>query len=566
MWVNILTDQIFNRTKIVATYGPACESTEIMQKMVENGVTCFRLNTAHSTFEELKKLVDFRDDMSKRKKLYVSLMVDLKGPELRAVLHSDTLIMEAGKEYTLGQKDTNSAISIVVPSVIKTLKEGDRILFMDGRIATEVVKTGENQCTIKPVVTMTLKNNGRMNIPGKYIPMGILQPRDLEYLKEAIQSKVEYVALSFVQNSDEIDQVHDMIEDLHGNCKIIAKIETKQALDNLEGIIQSSDALMVARGDLGVEMPLYEVVISQKEIMRKAHHYGVPTIVATQMLESMVNEDTATRAEISDITNAILDNGDCLMLSEESAIGKFPLEAVKTLKDTARSVESLQINYTEPDTFKGSRITYSVSRSARLLSEDVEAHHIVVLTKTGNTARMVSATRPSTYIIAVTPDIHVASQINLYKGIAPFVIENFSDKISINDVVESLRQSGTVKKGERIVMVSGHPDHPFAGAAQVSLITVGNFVARGYATGNSISGKINQEEHGIFFGDMDAFQKEEKNGKKFEGYIFTGSTTRKAINMLKTRGLTCIYNTILIDSIEDGDEVFIDTEIGSIYK
>ncbi len=564
--VNSLKDDIFNRTKVVATFGPACDSKDMMEKMVDNGVTCFRLNTAHSTPDELKKLVEFRDRISQEKKQYVSIMVDLKGPELRAILTSENLNLEAGKEFTLGEKDTDSTIKIAVPGVIKTLKVGDRILFMDGKINTEVVKEGESQCLIRTSVSMTLKNNGRMNIPGKYIPMGILQPRDLEYLKMAVELSVEYVALSFVQNMDEIDQVHDMIEEMNGTCRIIAKIETKQALDNLEGIIQSSDALMVARGDLGVEMPLFEVVISQKDIMRKSHQYGVPTIVATQMLESMVDEDIPTRAEISDITNAILDNADCLMLSEESAIGKFPLQAVSTLRETARAVESLHTNYSEPDMFKGSRITYSVSRSARLLSEDAEAHHIIVLTRTGNTARMVSSVRPDTRIIAVTPDKHVASTINLYRGIAPFLLENFSKSTTINDVISVLAQSGVVKKGERLVIVSGHPEHPFTGASQVSLITAGSFVARGYASGNSISGKINQSKDGIFFGDMERFNEISKEGVSFRGYIFLGSVTRQALKSLMASGCTCISNTILLQNLEDGDEVFIDTEIGSVYK
>lgn len=564
--MNTLADKIFNRTKVVATFGPACDSTDMMEKMVDNGVTCFRLNTAHSTPDELQKLVSFRDRLGKAKKEYISIMVDLKGPELRAVLTTDTLNMEAGKEYTLGQKETDSSIRIAVPDVIKTLRENDSILFMDGKIKTNVVKAGESQCVIRPVATMILKNNGRMNIPGKYIPMGILQPRDMEYLKLAVQMNVEYVALSFVQNMDEIDQVHDMIEEMNGTCRIIAKIETKQALDNLEGIVQSSDALMVARGDLGVEMPLFEVVISQKNIMRRSHQYGVPTIVATQMLESMVDEDTATRAEISDITNAILDDADCLMLSEESAIGKFPLQAVKTLRDTARAVESLHTNYSEPDLFKGSRITYSVSRSARLLSEEAEAHHIVVLTRSGNTARMVSSVRPDTHIIAVTPDKNVASAINLYRGITPFLLENFSKNVTINSVMDTLTDAGAVKKGERVVIVSGHPEHPFAGAAQVSLITVGSFIARGYASGKSISGKINDEKDGIFFGDMASFDLLSANGKSFKGYIFKGSVTRKALKLLRSRGCTCIFNTILLQNINDGDEVYIDTEIGSVYR
>ena len=562
---NILKASDCIKSKIVATYGPSCSSKEVMEKMVDSGVTCFRLNTAHSTFDELHSLVEFRNKIELEKNLHISIMVDLKGPELRALVKNDNLQMKSGGEYSLGEKGTGSEIEIGIKDVIKTLKNGDKILFMDGKIQSEVVSEGSSSCRIRALVSMALKNNGRMNIPGKYIPMGILQPRDMEYLDISVEKDVDYLALSFVQNSSEIDMVHDLIAGKGGRCKIISKIETKQALDNLDEIIKSSDALMVARGDLGVEMPIYEVILSQKAIMKKSHQYGVPTIVATQMLESMVNEDTPTRAEISDITNAILDNGDCLMLSEESAIGKFPLGAVNTLRDTSRYVEAQNTNFSEPEEFNGSRITYSISKSTRLLSEDVKSHYIIVLTKTGNTARMVSSVRPQNKIIAVTPDARTACQINIYKGVFPYLLKKPVEGITINQVLDSLLQDGIIEKGQRIVVVSGHPEHLFAGANQVSFLTVGDLVARGYVKGKGTTGIVN-DSGGIYVGDYRNLGENEIGGSKFNAFILTGNVKRTILKEIEKSGKTCIYNTIILGKISPGDKLFIDCDVGAVYR
>jgi pyruvate kinase len=558
----------FPLTKIVATYGPACFKEEVMMNMVNSGVTCFRLNTAHSTTDELISLVKFRDKISKENQKYISIMVDLKGPELRALVKGDKITLEEGGQYTLGELNTNSDIELKIDNVVNTLDEGDRILFMDGKILTSVLSKGDKQCKIKAENSGEIKKNGRMNIPGKYIPMGILQERDKEYLKLSVENNVEYVALSFVQNRKEIDMVHDMIIDMGGNIKIIAKIETMQALVNLDGIIHASDALMVARGDLGVEMPLNEVTVSQKSILKKAHGLGLPTIVATQMLESMVENESPTRAEISDITNAILDDTDALMLSEESAIGKFPVEAVRVLRDTSLYVEKYYNEFPDPEDFNGSRITYSVSRSAKVLAEQIESHHIVVLTRGGNTARMVSSVRPKTGIIAVTTSREVAGIINLYRGVSPIVLESFREDIKIKEVINYLLSRKKIASGERIVIVSGHPDHLFAGTAQVSVITAGMLLARGYVVGTSISGFIDKgnRKYNIFMGESKLVESTDAFLSSFDGFILMGSVKRSLLQKMIEMGKTCIYSTIVLEDIKEGEKVFIDSEIGSIYR
>ncbi len=553
------------KTKIVATYGPACSEENIMERMIEYGVTCFRLNTAHSTKEELQTLVNFRDKIARERKMYVSIMVDLKGPELRALLNGDTLAILSGKEYTLGQQEEKADIHIAVDDVVKSLKKGDEVLFMDGKIRTTVIQEGNRICKLSSSVDGILKNNGRMNIPGRYIPMGILQERDREYLKMSVEKNVEYIALSFVQNRNEIDMVHDMIGKMGGNIHLVAKIETKQAMDNIEGIVKATDAIMVARGDLGVEMPVHEVTVSQKYIMQKAHSNGIPIIVATQMLESMVSSESPTRAEISDVTNAILDNTDALMLSEETAIGSFPLEAVKVLRDTSLYVESFYHNFEEPSEFTGSRVTFSVAKSTKILSDQINAHHIVACTRGGNTARMVSSMRPSSRILSVTPSRLVASRTNLYRGVFPYVIENFKEDISVKDVLNALVGDGMILKGERIVVTSGHPDHLFAGTAQVSVLTAGTLVARGYALGKNISGKINSGKGSIYMGNCEKISDDKFDYSFYEAFIITGNPIRSVIQKIEKAGKTCIYSTIVLNDVKDGDDVFIDSDIGFVY-
>ena len=428
-------------TKIVITYGPSCRDEVVLRKMIMSGATCIRLNTAHSRPEDLMELVRFRDRIYENDGISVAIMVDLKGPELRALTGKPQIIIENGKTYSLSGKGGKADISVAVDAVIPIIQKGDRVLFMDGKLIFSVVENVDGMCTILAENDGILKNNGRMNIPGRYVPLGILQERDIEYLKLSVENRIDYIALSFVQERKEIDLVHDEILRMGGTCKIIAKIETKQAMDNLQHILRASDAMMVARGDLGVEMPINEVTLSQKIIIRMARASGIPTIVATQMLESMVENETPTRAEISDVTNAIIDGADSLMLSEESAIGKYPLKAVETLKDTALLVEKEFFSYSEPEEFSGSRITYSIARAAKVMSHEAKAHRILVLTRTGNTARMICAVRPEVNVTAATPSRIVAGQMGILRGVRPVIID-IGKQRSISGIIDELQEKG----------------------------------------------------------------------------------------------------------------------------
>ncbi|MGP6238871.1 pyruvate kinase [Cuniculiplasma sp. SKW4] len=556
-------DKALPNTKIVATFGPACKDEKVMLEMVKNGVSCFRLNTAHSTPEELDYLVSIREKFRKDYGKIVAIMVDLKGPELRAILKGDSLQLSEGKEYTVGEGE-GTDIKIAVKGIVGILEPGDRVLFMDGKISTIVKESKDGICTIVCENSGLLRNRARMNVPGRYIPLGILQERDRMYLDLSIKNEVEFVALSFVQSRDEIDSVHDLIIEKKGDIKIIAKIETQQAMNNLSGIISASDSLMVARGDLGVEMPLHEVAISQKRIIKESHAYGVSTIVATQMLESMVENESATRAEISDVTNAIIDDADALMLSEETAIGKFPLEAVRTLKETALFVEKNSDPFPEPENFYGSRITYSMARAARVIASESRAHRIVAVTGTGNTARMVSSVRPGCEIIGVTSSKVTAGQINILRSVRPYLLRGDSKDRNSDQIISELIQSQVLTKGERIVFVSGNQKYLFSGTSRVSLLNAGIPVGRGYSEGKSYAGITGK--NGIFIGTMDDLQDQSDWITNYEAFIIEGKIERKVLNKIKENGKTLIYSAILFDKPEEGTKLFIDSEIGSIYR
>ncbi len=556
-------DKTLPNTKIVATFGPACKDEKVMLEMVSNGVSCFRLNTAHSTPEELDYLVSIREKFRKDYGKIVAIMVDLKGPELRAILQGESLQLKEGQEYSIGEGN-NTNIKIGVKGIVNILQPGDRVLFMDGKIATTVKETKNGICTIVCQNSGTLRNNARMNVPGRYIPLGILQERDRMYLDLSIKNGIEFIALSFVQSRDEIDSVHDLIVEKNGDTKIIAKIETQQAMNNLAGIISASDSLMVARGDLGVEMPLHEVTVSQKRIIKESHSYGVSTIVATQMLESMVENESATRAEISDVTNAIMDDADALMLSEETAIGKFPIQAVKTLKETAIFVEKNSESFPEPENFYGSRITYSMARAARVIADESRAHRIVAVTGSGNTARMLSSVRPGCEIVGVTASKITAGQINILRSVRPYLLKSNGTDKNPDQIISELLQSHVLIKGERIVFVSGNQRYLFSGTSRVSLLNAGTPVGRGYPEGNSYSGKVGKK--GIFLGTVQTLQSEQGWIENYQAFIIKGKIERKILNAIREQGKTLIYSAIMFAEPDQGTALFIDSEIGSIYR
>ena len=555
-------------TKIIATIGPSIQDYNTLKKIAISGMDCIRINTAHASIESVALIAGMRKKIEKETGKVVSIMIDLKGEELRILTKDGDVEIKEGMEYTITDSSfKNSRLAFNVGKAIDAANSGDIIVAMDGKVSLEVKTRTGNSLKVTAKTDGVIKNMGRLNIPGRYVPLASITERDRQFLQAGIDNAVEYCAMSFVQTSAQINELHDIIMSMKGQMKVIAKIETRKALDNISEIVSVSDVIMVARGDLGVEVPLSEVGMAQKEIIRAAHRRGVPTIVATQILESMVNSESPTRAEVSDITNAILDNADSLMLSEETAIGKYPEEAVKTLVRIASYVEGIVVHFPGPEDYLGNRVTFSISKATRVISDEVESDAIVVLTRTGNTARMVSAVRPSMKIIAVVKERVIAGFTTLLRGVTPIILDSeISDSVNLNEIISFIREKGMIKPGERIVVTSGIPEMVFGGTTEVKVVTVGDVIGRGFATGTDINGTMTRapDYSGEIIIATDSPDIDMLKGKK--GVIFEKQFRREDIDRLKSLNMTFVGGTVFFRKVKNGESVSIDVEIGVIYK
>lgn len=555
-------------TKIIATYGPSIETYATLKALALSGMNCIRINTAHASQESLEKIVSMRNSIESETGQIVSIMVDLKGEELRILTKNGDIAIINGKEYQISDKTFRSwDIAINLEKSIEVIRPGDLLVAMDGRIKLEVNEVKDGVLTTVALTSGTLKNMGRLNIPGRYVPLASVTEKDKEFLELAINNQIEFCAMSFVQSARQINELHDLIMEMKGNMKIIAKIETKRALDNIKEIVAVSDLIMVARGDLGVEVPLSEVSMAQKEIIMAAHKNGVPTIVATQILESMISSESPTRAEVSDITNAILDNADALMLSEETAVGKFPNQAVQTLSTIAEYVEKKVIHFPGPDEYFGNRVTFSISRATRVISDEVSSDAIIVITRTGNTARMVSAVRPSMKIVAAVPHRLIAGFTTLLRGVIPVIIDSQPpENITIQKIIEQIRQSGIISTGNRIVVTSGIPEMIFGGTTEVKVMTVGDVVGRGFGSGVNLKGKLTMAPD--YSGDIilikDMIDFSRLAGKK--GIITESQLKREELDKLKALNITTLSGTVLFRKLGNDNIISVDIETGVIYS
>jgi len=554
------------RTKIVATIGPASFKRSLLKTMFRNNLSAIRINTAHIEPGYIQKVKTVVDEINSEIHKHVGIMVDLKGPELRTgVFKNGSLQVNRGKEYTVGK---GGDIEFNHDSALASLHEGDQILLSDGKIRMRVTKAIGGKISVKSRDSGVLRDRSRVNIPGKFIELGTLTDRDISFMEEGIKTGVNFFAQSFVQRDQDVINLQKMISERGGNQYVISKIETKSGMQNLKGIVRNSDLVMVARGDLGVELPLREVSVAQKDIIKIAHKVGVPAIVATQMLESMVKSSSPTRAEISDVTNAILDNADAVMLSEETAIGDFPVAAVRYLRMISDYVESEREEMPEPAEFFGNPVAYSIAKASKVVSQEIRADAILAFTKTGNTAKMISAIRPHAPLIAAVESENVARKLNLYWGVEPTVLDSTNlEELDFNSILNVIVKNSSLKKGNRIVITSGAPYFVFGGTNEVRVATVGNFIGRGYPLGKSVDGKVTLKQSGK--GDIlvvSGNTVSESVESRFRGIIFTEDIPQKLKNELISKKITILYRTRLAGGIDEGQMVHIDGFTGVIIS
>ena len=554
------------RTKIVATIGPASFKRSLLKTMFRNNLSAIRINTAHIEPGYIQKVKTVVDEINSEIHKHVGIMVDLKGPELRTgVFKNGSLQVNRGKEYTVGK---GGDIEFNHNSALASLHEGDQILLSDGKIRMRVTKAIGGKISVKSRDSGVLRDRSRVNIPGKFIELGTLTDRDISFMEEGIKAGVNFFAQSFVQRDQDVINLQKMISERGGNQYVISKIETRSGMQNLKGIVRNSDLVMVARGDLGVELPLREVSVAQKDIIKIAHKVGVPAIVATQMLESMVKSSSPTRAEISDVTNAILDNADAVMLSEETAIGDFPVAAVRYLRMISDYVESEREEMPEPAEFFGNPVAYSIAKASKVVSQEIRADAILAFTKTGNTAKMISAIRPHAPLIAAVESENVARKLNLYWGVEPTVLDSTNlEELDFNSILNVIVKNSSLKKGNRIVITSGAPYFVFGGTNEVRVATVGNFIGRGYPLGKSVDGKVTLKQSGK--GDIlvvSGNTVSESVESRFRGIIFTEDISQKLKNELISKKITILYRTRLAGGIDEGQMVHIDGFTGVIIS
>lgn len=460
------------KTKIVATIGPACKDRVTLEKMAKAGLSVARLNFSHGKKTEFKKWIEIIREISEENNRPIGILQDLQGPRIRIgelkdkveIAEQDQVVIYTSKKKP---KTKKKALPIKYKTLVNDVREKDRILIDNGKVELKVTKVSSQSIETVAVTGGEVISHKGINLPDTKISLPTITKKDLEDLKFGAQAGVDYIALSFVREASDIKEARQAIEKQHlKDIGIIAKIETRQALKNIDQIIAEADGIMIARGDLGIELAIEEVPVAQKKIIEKARSAGKPVITATQMLSSMVNNCHPTRAEVSDVANAVIDGTDAVMLSEESAIGKYPIRTVESMNKIITKTEAeikishacVSVGYEESKLEKILDETKNVGVSASSLAYRLNAKYIACATASGFTARMVAIQRPSTKIVVFTPNKRVYQKLALVWGVNPYILpgSHTTDEL-IYLIAEKLKENSKVKPGDYVVITAGHP-------------------------------------------------------------------------------------------------------------
>ncbi len=463
------------KAKIVATIGPTSQDEAVFRRLVESGLDIARLNFSHGTHAEHAERIQTIRKVSAELCKPVAILQDLQGPKLRVgSLPTEGVELVAGRTLVLAPADSSPSeiqapegatiIPMDVPNLVNSLQPGNRILLDDGQLELQVVRLGTNFIEAEIVLGGILKSHKGVNLPGANLDIPALQPKDLQDLAFGLQQQVDAVAISFVRTAEDVEKVRRAIRELdpsQADLPIIAKLERPEAIENLEGILKVAYGVMVARGDLGVETSPASVPIMQKKIIEAANRHGRVVITATQMLDSMIHNPRPTRAEASDVANAIFDGTDAVMLSGETASGSYPIESVMMMDTIVREAERNFAQWGHCDDGREEPVdddAISITRAARELAHDRNVTAIAVFTETGKTALLMSKARPKVPILAFTPDERTLRRLVLYWGVTAFLVP-FSSSVEsmLTHVDNAIVASTPVRAGQQIVMISGFP-------------------------------------------------------------------------------------------------------------
>jgi pyruvate kinase len=472
-------DILEKRTKIVATLGPASANAETIRSLLEAGVNVFRLNFSHETPEKARAAIDMIRSARAALRVPAAIIADIKGPALRLYGYLQALPLEAGSSVAIESRSPEGIEELVsgdpgriytnLPEIDRLCEIGQRVLLMDGYFAGQVVSKAAGEVTVRIGNAGALRPKAHFTIPNVDYPIPFLSEKDIRDIGFAVETEVEYIALSFVRNATDIEEVKRLVQrsrtasGRRSATKLIAKIESAKGLAAAEEIVAAADGIMVARGDLGVEMAIETVPIAQKRLIKTGYLASKPVITATQMLESMIESPMPTRAEASDVANACFDSTSAVMLSGETAIGRYPVKVVETMRDIIRQVEAV-FEYEEfqkdmPKEARSGDLPSVMSYNAVSVAYEVGAAGIVVLTETGHAARLISRLRPRMPILAFMKDETVYHQLALNWGVYPFLLAGPEESLDalVAETIDSCKYAGALKKGDLVVFVAGLP-------------------------------------------------------------------------------------------------------------
>lgn len=576
------------KTKIVCTIGPSSDSTEMLEKLMKAGMNVCRLNFSHGSHEEHKVRIDRIKEVRERLNLPVAIMLDTKGPEIRLRdFENGEIDLKYGDRFTLTTREiigNKNEVSVSYKDLAKDVKAGDRILVDDGLCELRVIEVinGEDiVCEARNYAT--LKNKKGVNVPDANINLPALTERDIEDIKFGIDNEIDFIAASFIRKPEDVFEIRKILEaSTCPNIGIISKIESQEGVDNIKEIVRASDGIMVARGDLGVEIETEIMPLVQKEIIRLVNSLQKPVITATQMLDSMIRNPRPTRAEVTDVANAILDGSDAIMLSGETAAGKYPLEAVETMTriaiKTENSEEFLEAMAKKIQT-KNASTSDSIAKASVNISNSVNASSILTATSTGETSRLISKYRPNRPIIAATYSKEVTRALSLVWGVYPVLtdVSEHTDEVIENSIIASLDEK-LIKEGDLIVITAGIPVGVKGTTNLIKVHTVGDIIGGGTGIGfGSVTGRVlkiekiedlNRFEKGMIiasrYTDKDFVEKikEAKAVLTIEG----GLTSHAAIVSLNYKVPCIVGIENLLEDVVDGEIVTVDAEKGILYR
>jgi pyruvate kinase len=458
--------QNFNRTKIVATIGPATASYDMLKAIIDEGVDVCRLNFSHGSYDDHRQVIENIRKVNEDTNSFVSMLLDLQGPKLRVgEMENNKVELVTGTVITVSTIPvigTSQKISVKFETLAKDVKPGEVILLDDGKIELEVIETnGADEIRCRVVFGGFLSSKKGFNLPQTKLSIPAMTEKDRGDLEFGIAQKVDWIGLSFVRKAEDIIELKKLIDQHEWKPRVVAKIEKPEALDNLDEIIAVADGVMVARGDLGVEMPMQQVPVIQKRIVKKCIEAGKPVIIATQMMESMITNSSPTRAEVNDIANAVMDGADAVMLSAETSVGAYPLLAVRHMQRTVAEAEKTNAPF-----FKGKRPSESsptflsdeICFTAVRISDHLKASAIVSMTFSGYTAYKISSFRPKALIYIFTGNTRLINTLNLVWGVRAFYYKSFeSTDQSIQDINTILKETGMVKAGDLVINTASMP-------------------------------------------------------------------------------------------------------------